>query len=80
MHQSRREPEDLGPIAERLKMSTSRSGYGKIHRMVLKAGDVYRILQEVAKGMEYLHENDTLHGDLKVRHRVSMEIFIDPCD
>ena len=83
MHQSREQPEDLGPIAERLKMSTSRSGYGKFHRMVLKAGDVYRILQEVAKGMEYLHQNDTLHGDLKVRHRDFkgfIIIIIDPCD
>lgn len=77
MHQSR-ELEDLGPIAERLKMSTSRSSYGKFHRMVLKAGDVYRILQEVAKGMEYLHQNDTLHGDLKVCLVIgifSMEFF-----
>jgi len=64
MHQNR-EPEDLGRIAERLKMSTSRSSYGNFHRTVLKAGDVHRILQEVAQGMEYLHQNDTLHGDLK---------------
>lgn len=73
-----REPEDLGPITERLKMSTSRSSYGRYHRMVLEAGDMYRILQEVAKGMEYLHQNDILHGDLKVRHQIFNENRPDP--
>ena len=36
-----REPEDLGLIAERLKMSASHNSYGNFHRMVLKAGDVF---------------------------------------
>lgn len=28
--------------------------------------DLYRFMHEIAKGMEYLHANDVLHGDLKV--------------
>jgi hypothetical protein len=28
--------------------------------------DLYRFMHEIAKGMEYLHENGVLHGDLKV--------------
>lgn len=28
--------------------------------------DIYRFMHEIAKGMAYLHENEVLHGDLKV--------------
>jgi Protein tyrosine and serine/threonine kinase len=28
--------------------------------------DLYRFMYEIAKGMEYLHSNDLVHGDLKV--------------
>lgn len=27
--------------------------------------DLFRFMHEIAKGMEYLHANDVLHGDLK---------------
>lgn len=29
--------------------------------------DMLKMMYEIAKGMAYLHENDVLHGDLKVR-------------
>ncbi|PPQ65454.1 hypothetical protein CVT24_010785 [Panaeolus cyanescens] len=54
----------LGTIVENLPTSRSRSSFGRVCR-VLKAGDMYRMMQEVAKGMEYLHEEGILHGDLK---------------
>ncbi|KAF8154194.1 hypothetical protein B0H34DRAFT_80502 [Crassisporium funariophilum] len=56
---------DLGPILKNLTMATSRSNYSRTLKRRLVAGHTYRILQEVAKGMEYLHENEILHGDLK---------------
>lgn len=67
-HISRREDYEvhtLGPIAENLPCSKSRSSYGTAFLRILKASDVYRILQEIARGMEYLHCKDILHGDLK---------------
>ncbi|CAA7262077.1 unnamed protein product [Cyclocybe aegerita] len=54
----------LGPIAENLPTSRSRS-MGKMFCKLLKIGDTYRILGEIAKGMAYLHEQSILHGDLK---------------
>ncbi|KAJ3501789.1 hypothetical protein NLJ89_g9182 [Agrocybe chaxingu] len=54
----------LGPIAENLPTSRSR-GMGKMFFKLLKIGDTYRILGEIAKGMAYLHEQSILHGDLK---------------
>lgn len=56
----------LGSIAENMPSSKSRGSYGKSFIRILKVEDVYRILQEVAKGMEYLHKMNVLHGDLKV--------------
>jgi serine/threonine protein kinase len=29
--------------------------------------DAVRMIYEISKGMAYLHEQDVLHGDLKVR-------------
>ena len=33
---------------------------------VERDGDLFRFMLEIAKGMEYLHANRILHGDLKV--------------
>jgi len=60
------ELQGLGSIAENLPSSRSRGVYGKAFSKILKVSDVYRILQEIAKGMEYLHKMNVLHGDLKV--------------
>ncbi|PPQ82740.1 hypothetical protein CVT25_009294 [Psilocybe cyanescens] len=59
------ELQGLGSIAENLPSSKSRGSYGKSFIRILKLADVYRILQEIAKGMEYLHQMNVLHGDLK---------------
>ncbi|KAF9562878.1 hypothetical protein CPC08DRAFT_633569 [Agrocybe pediades] len=59
------ELQGLGSIAENLPSSRSRGIYGKAFTKILKISDVYRILQEIAKGMEYLHKMNVLHGDLK---------------
>jgi hypothetical protein len=34
--------------------------------------DLYRFMHEIAKGMEYLHENGVLHGDLKVCSAITL--------
>lgn len=55
---------DLGGLG----ISTSRSHHSfRGASPVLGEGDVYRFMQEIAKGMGYLHSRDVLHGDLKVR-------------
>ena len=59
------ELQGLGPIAENLPSSRSRSSYGTGFTRLLKINDVYRVLQEIAGGMEYLHDRNVLHGDLK---------------
>ena len=48
-----------------LPLSKSDSKFNRCH--VLRDGDVFRFMLDIAKGMEYLHENGVLHGDLKVR-------------
>lgn len=40
-----------------------------------REGDLFRFMLEIAKGMEYLHKNGVLHGDLKVRHHI---LFLSP--
>lgn len=71
----------LGTIVENLPTSRSRSSFGRVCR-VLKAGDMYRMMQEVAKGMEYLHDEGILHGDLKVGHFTSfyLKLYTDRSD
>ncbi|KIM41815.1 hypothetical protein M413DRAFT_138529 [Hebeloma cylindrosporum] len=59
------ELQGLGAIAENLPSSRSRSNYGTGFTKLLKINDVYRVLQEIAGGMEYLHDRNVLHGDLK---------------
>ena len=39
-----------------------------------KEDNLFRFMWEIAKGMEYLHENGVLHGDLKVSFGVSLVI------
>jgi len=56
----------LGTIVENLPSSKSRGCFGKGSFKLLKMDDTYRMLQEVAMGMEYLHLKGVLHGDLKV--------------
>lgn len=51
----------LGISASRSQHSYRSSG------QALGEDDTYRFMQEIAKGMEYLHSRDVLHGDLKVR-------------
>lgn len=57
---------ELGLIAHDLPLSKNRTTHNNNEYRVLKEMDVYRILQDVAKGMEYLHCKSILHGDLKV--------------
>ena len=64
-HHEDSELRGLGPIAEGLPSSKSRGTFGKAFIRILKVGDVYRILHEIAQGMEYLHQMGVLHGDLK---------------
>jgi len=59
------ELQSLGSIAENLPSSQSRNSYGTGFTKLLKINDVYRVLQEIAGGMEYLHDRNVLHGDLK---------------
>lgn len=44
-----------------------RAGAGESGAVVPREWDLYRFMHEIAKGMEYLHANGVLHGDLKVR-------------
>ncbi|KAF6749742.1 TKL/TKL-ccin protein kinase [Ephemerocybe angulata] len=46
-----------------LPLSKSDSKFNRCH--VLKDGDIFRFMLDIALGMEYLHENGVLHGDLK---------------
>ncbi|PPQ73056.1 hypothetical protein CVT26_014648 [Gymnopilus dilepis] len=55
-HHEDSELRGLGPIAEGLPSSKSRGTFGKAFIRILKVGDVYRILHEIAQGMEYLHQ------------------------
>ena len=57
----------LGTIVENLPSSKSLGCFGKGNFRLLKIADSYRMLQDIAKGMEYLHLKGILHGDLKVR-------------
>jgi len=56
----------LGTIVENLPSSKSRGCFGMGNFRLLKMDDTYRMLQEIAKAMEYLHLKGILHGDLKV--------------
>lgn len=70
---SRQDPAELvglGTIVENLPASKSRGYFGnKGGFRLLKMDDTYRMMQEIAKGMEYLHLKGILHGDLKVSFR-----------
>lgn len=48
---------------------------GSCMTVVGRDGDLFRYMLEIAKGMEYLHANRVLHGDLKV-YRYLMIFFL----
>jgi Protein tyrosine and serine/threonine kinase len=54
-------------MGSRRRSAGSGVGVGAVPR----EWDLYRFMHEIAKGMEYLHENGVLHGDLKVRLALS---------
>lgn len=48
------------------EVGSRRRSAGACAGVVPREWDLYRFMHEIAKGMEYLHENGVLHGDLKV--------------
>jgi hypothetical protein len=48
------------------EIGSRRRSAGACAGVVPREWDLYRFMHEIAKGMEYLHENEVLHGDLKV--------------
>lgn len=67
----------LGTIVENLPSSKSHGCFGKGSFRLLKMDDTYRMLQEIAKGMEYLHLKGVLHGDLKVLYPLCVVVVAD---
>ncbi|KAG6872173.1 hypothetical protein C0993_002365, partial [Termitomyces sp. T159_Od127] len=48
------------------RLEVERSGNGHEGKDTMeREGDLFRYMSEIAQGMEYLHANGVLHGDLK---------------
>ena len=45
----------------------------QVHRDPVPPVELREMVYEIARGMEYLHKQGVMHGDLKVRH-ISLEI------